>query len=107
MLRPIYATILWRCKQQCLAVTSFDVICRFLVLRRDKHIGGIGVFNDLAHQHEDTLFAGAAGLGHVVGYDQDRIFTTQLHGYRGRLQLLRMFITIRVCRNWHQPINAL
>ena len=32
-----------------LSVSSFDIVCRFLVDRGNEHIGGIGVFNDLAH----------------------------------------------------------
>ena len=45
------------------------------------------MFDDLAHEHEDTLLAGPAGLGHVVGYDEDRVLAAQLpeqlfHGLR-------------------------
>ena len=56
---------------QGLSVSTFDIVCRFLMLRGNKHIGGIGVFNHFAHQHEDTLLAGATRLCHVVRYDQD------------------------------------
>lgn len=61
-----------RPRPEVLTVASFDVVGGLLVHRGDEHVGSVGMFDHFTHEHENTLFAGASHLRHVVGHDQDR-----------------------------------
>ena len=63
--------------EQLSTVSPFDIVGGFLMSRSDKHVRGISMFDHLAQQHENAFVAGAPGLGHVMGNDQDGVFAAQ------------------------------
>src|SRR5260370_28311854 len=60
------------------AKPSGDVIVGFLEKRIGKQGPGMAVFDHVSQEHEGGVVAGAGGLLHVVGHDEDPVGPFQL-----------------------------
>jgi hypothetical protein len=60
-----------------LAVAAFYVLGGFGFFGIEEEVLGAAVFNHFAEEHEDAFIAGAAGLSHVVGDDENAVAAAQ------------------------------